>query len=342
MMKPKKLIGNILMVLGSVVLLISLLGMYLPTVQNRQTQLIVASFQKTSGNGLIQWMNNGMNFAMNHGFLLLLIGIGIVLAGILLIISSHADIPASPPKQRRAATAAAAVSARPVPIANPSVTPRVAPVQPVENNPFARYMMDSALPKSTVSAARPQAIEQSPPAPPASDEAEDSRDDILNIWNKIQEQPEDSEGLYIQPVRVEDDEAYRRPEESAESPIYTQAQVDEEAPLVSPMNEASEPQPAEAAIPQTVAESNMPQAFEKFTEAAAMPVSESLSDKHRPVIRSTFRKSTADQPAQELDIPEEISMPPEPIEPAITPESAMDAPLPPSPSRIKSTMGRKH
>lgn len=338
MMKPKKLIGNILMVLGSVVLLVSLLAMYLPTVPNRQTQLIVASFQKPSSNGLIQLMNNGMNFAMNNGFLLLLIGFGIVAGGILLIILSRNDISVVKQKTTKAAPTAAN---RPVVQQNQPFTPKVAPAQPVESNPFARYMKDGSLPKSTVSVDKPQASQQTASHITGANEAEDSRDDILNIWNKIQEQPEDTEELYIQPVHVEDDEAYRRPEDSSDEVDTVEAlNVEEEAhPL---LDEALESQPAGAAEATPAEEPIFPPAFDDIPKGNDIkPVSESSTDKPRPVIRSTFRKSTADQPAQETVLPEETQLPLEAIDQAIIHETAMEDALAQPTSRIKSTMGRK-
>ena len=85
-MKLKKFLGHILTILGGVVLLIGIVAAILPNVQNRQMQLIVDSFRTPSDHWLIQSMNNGFTFAMNHVFLMILLGLVIIAAGILLMI----------------------------------------------------------------------------------------------------------------------------------------------------------------------------------------------------------------------------------------------------------------
>ena len=90
-MKLKKVLGNILTVLGCIVMLIGLLAYVLPQINNRQLQLVLSSFQTPSGNWLIQLMNDGMNFAMDNCFLMLLIGSAITLAGVLLTFSARTD-----------------------------------------------------------------------------------------------------------------------------------------------------------------------------------------------------------------------------------------------------------
>lgn len=342
MMKPKKLIGNTLMVLGSVILLISLLAMYLPTVENRQTQLIVASFQAPSSNPLIQWMNNGMNFAMEHSLLLLLIGIGIVAGGVLLILSARTDKLIA--EQTNDSVPAAVV--RPVPI-RPAAPPQNQPVVPVtaavpEANPFARYMKDDALPKSTVAAAA-QPVPQPAQAAPA--DTESSHDDILNIWSKMQEQPDSSDELFIQPVRVEDDEAYRRPEDQPEETnpfAEAAALLPEITPIENIQTESKSFMP-----PDTNPASNMisDAKIAVPSQPETAPATESVLDTPRPLIRSTFRKSTTDQPAQDPAESAEIA-----VQAASEPsgqtmetfsEKVVEAPALQPASRIKSTMGRK-
>lgn len=339
-MKLKKILGNILLGMGCVVLLIGGVAWYLPTVPNRQMQLIVASFRTPSSNWLIQQMNNGMNFAMEHGFLMLLIGLAMIAVGMLLSISARADEQTKTPVSARTGKAAAMTAAPAAPV-GPAATIRAA--QPVENNPFARYMKDDSLPKSTPTPAGIPVSDTVVQDPAEPDDAQDSRDDILNIWDKIQEQPEDSDNLFIQPVRVEDDEAYRRPEESDDEAIpINQPELPDDTLSAPAIDEA----PISAAMPEPVPVKK-PESLlsvEPVTAPDPEPVPPSPTlDRPRPIIRSTFRKSTADQPAQEPAAEIPVEMPAAPAEPPMETlsENAVEAPAPQPASRIKSTMGRK-
>lgn len=343
-MKLKKILGNILIGLGCVVLLIGGVAWYLPTVPNRQMQLIVASFRTPSSNWLIQQMNNGMNFAMEHGFLMLLIGLAMIAVGMLLSISARADEQTKTPVNARTGKAVA-MTAAPAASFGPAATIRAA--QPVENNPFARYMKDGDLPKSTPAPAGIPVAVTAVQDTAEPDEAQDSRDDILNIWDKIQEQPEDSDDLFIQPVHVEDDEAYRRPEESDDEAVpinQPELPLSDDTLSAPAIDEAPISAAAPESIPAKKPEPTL--SAEHVTAPDPGPVTPTPTlDKPRPIIRSTFRKSTADQPAQEPAIPAENSaeIPAAPSEPPMEAlsGSAMEAPAPQTASRIKSTMGRK-
>ena len=348
-MKSKKLIGNILTVLGSVGFIIGLIAAFLPTVKNKQMQLIISSFQAPSSNGFIQAVNNCMNFAMEHSMVMLLIGLAIIGGGILLIISSRTDEQAMnqarqqthKPVQSVAATRPVTAQAAPV---------RVAPPRPVESNPFARYMKGDELPKSTATPVRTASAD--PEQAEASAEVQSHPDDILNIWEKIQQQPNNADELFIEPVQVEDDEPYRRPEKVDDVPPggENESLPEVNAPEAFENKEKSfinlsldtdliTDEPASEPTPEADHDAAL------FSAAQSpSPVEQPPVEKPRPVIRSTFRKSTVDQPAEELEAVPETELPDAPAsETAIenNPENtaAMSA-LQPA-SRIKSTMGRK-
>ena len=319
-MKLKKVLGNILMVLGSIVMLIGLLAFILPKINNRQLQLVLSSFQTPSSNLLIQWMNNGMNFAMEHCFLMLLIGSVIAMLGVLLIISARTDEEMAVSTRKQKASAANTAYMRPVP------QPPAATAQPVphsmEENPFTRYAKRDELPKSTSAPSKAQ------PEKPQAQQPDDYQDDILTIWDQLQQQPEDADALQIHPVRVENDQAYRRPTDEAEEPAATmpdlptvdlplQPAQPEEEPLSEPVDLPEEPVPA------------VPVAEPVFHTAA--PSSEPGVPKARPVIRSTFPTAAREQPKP---------APKAPVEEPVSIEADVAAPLQPA-SRIKSTMGRK-
>ena len=136
-MKLKKFLGNLLAGLGCIVMLIGLAGFILPRIDNRQLKLVLSSFDTPSDNWLIQLMNNGMNFAMDHSLLMLLIGMAVMAFGFLLAISARTDAQV---QQKSAIMRTAAVSAVPVTAATlhaashpeASEHPRGA-----ESNPFA-------------------------------------------------------------------------------------------------------------------------------------------------------------------------------------------------------------
>ena len=342
-MKLKKFLGNLLAGLGCIVMLIGLAGFILPRIDNRQLKLVLSSFDTPSDNWLIQLMNNGMNFAMDHSLLMLLIGMAVMAFGFLLAISARTDAQV---QQKSAIVRTAAVSAVPVTAATlHAASHPEASEQPrgAESNPFARYMTDSSLPKSTTTSEAVQSDtsrvtakhESEPQQHEETGDAENCRDDILNIWNNIQQQPQDSSELFIQPVHVEDDEAYRRPEDVAAQP------ADPAEPQPEPANEASQFFPLEEEQAAETADEPESPAIPAATVPLAPagrdvpPAAPAAADKPRPVIRSTFRKSTVDQPVSEPDAPAEDTIP------ETMPESAVEAPAMQPASRIKSTMGRK-
>ena len=342
-MKLKKFLGNLLAGLGCIVMLIGLAGFILPRIDNRQLKLVLSSFDTPSDNWLIQLMNNGMNFAMDHSLLMLLIGMAVMAFGFLLAISARTDAQV---QQKGAIMRTAAVSAVPVTAATlHAASHPEASEQPrgAESNPFARYMTDSSLPKSTTTSEAVQSDtsrvaakhESEPQQHEETGDAENCRDDILNIWNNIQQQPQDSSELFIQPVHVEDDEAYRRPEDVTAQP------ADPADPQPEPANEASQFFPLEEEEAAETADEPerpaIPATTVPLTPAGrdVPPAAPAAADKPRPVIRSTFRKSTVDQPVSEPDAPAEDTIP------ETVPESAVEAPAMQPASRIKSTMGRK-
>lgn len=325
-MKLKKVLGNILTVLGCIVMLIGLLAYVLPQINNRQLQLVLSSFQTPSGNWLIQLMNDGMNFAMDNCFLMLLIGSAITLAGVLLTFSARTDEEAQRiQKRKRPVQAAAANTAYMRP--QPAAAPAEPAAHTMEENPFARYAKRDSLPKSTYapSSSRPVAEK------PAAQQSDDVQDDILTIWDQIQHQPEEENNLQVRTTRVEDDQAYRRPTEEESSTADPIPKTVIEPKPVPPAYEepiVHEELPAFAPEPEVFAHQEVSPVQEKVSPPAASVPAE--APKPRPVIRSTF-PTPREQPAPITQLPEE-----EPV----SIETDVAAPLQPT-SRIKSTMGRK-
>lgn len=317
-MKLKKVLSSILIVLGCVMMLIGLVSFALPRIDNQQLQLFLSSFETPSDNPLIQLMNDGMNFAMENCFLMLLIGSAVMMTGILLTFSVRTDeAVAAAQKKRKNASSGTSASIYERPAAQPEEDDPVSFEPPAQVNPFARYLKDDGLPKST-------AVQTASPitAPPAQPEAQGSNDDlqfdILHIWDEIRQQPQSADGLCIQPVHVDDDEAYRRPVFEEAEPI---------APEIIP-----EAVPVQADKDSQVPVSESTPVFEQAQRSVSFtePPRQSAREPQRPVIRSTFRNAAGS--ASEADT---LSAAPS----ASTGTNAAPS-LQPA-SRIKSTMGRK-
>ncbi|MBR2924779.1 MAG: hypothetical protein IKC28_07120 [Clostridia bacterium] len=325
-MKLKKVLGNILTVLGCIVMLIGLLAYVLPQIDNHQLQLVLSTFQTPSSHWLIQLMNDGMNFAMENCFLMLLIGSAVTLFGVLLTFSARTDEEAQRMQTKKRPVQAAVANAaymRP----QPAAAPAESVAHTMEENPFARYAKRDSLPKSTYapSASRPAAEK------PAAQQNNDVQDDILTIWDQIQHQPEEEDNLQVRTTHVEDDQAYRRPTEDEITVVDTIAQATVPPEPVLPVHEepavyeelpAYEPEPEVFTL----------QEVSPVREAVPPPAAPAPMDapKPRPVIRSTF-PTPREQPTPIAQFPEEES---------VSIETNVAAPLQPT-SRIKSTMGRK-
>jgi len=253
-MKLKKVLSSILIILGCIMMLIGLLAFALPRIDNQQLQLVLSSFESPSENPVIQLMNDGMNFAIENCFLMLLIGSAIMMTGILLTFSLRTDeaVAAAQRKQKKHAhTVDHSIYARPATLQEPAEE-EIPYEQPPQVNPFARYLKDDSLPKSTaVQSASP--LTEAPLETDLQSDDDDYQSDILHIWNELQQQPQTSDSPYIQPVRVENDQAYRRP----------------------------------AAEPPAPAEQN----FLPDTASTTSPAPHPVRDQQRPAIRSTFRNA---------------------------------------------------
>ena len=314
-MKLKKVLSSILIILGCIMMLIGLLAFALPRINNQQLQLVLSSFESPSENPVIQFMNDGMNFAIENCFLMLLIGSAIMMTGILLTFSLRTDeaIAAAQRKQKSPAHAPDHSNyARP---ATPQESAEEATYdQPPQVNPFARYLKDDNLPKSTaVQSASPLA--ETTMEPDIQNEADGSQSDILHIWDELQQQPQTSDSLYIQPVRVEDDQAYRRPAAAPHMPAG-QNNLPDPSPAQEPVNH-----PANEAVASTPA---------LDVASTSSPARQPAGDQQRPAIRSTFRNAA--EPVFETAAESAVS--------SVPTGTNVTPPLQPA-SRIKSTMGRK-
>ena len=326
-MKLKKFLGHILTILGGVVLLIGIVAAILPNVQNRQMQLIVDSFRTPSDHWLIQGMNNGFSFAMSHVFLMILLGLVIIAAGVLLMMSARTDaqLKAQSSIHRVKTATAVATTAAATAVAAQQVKSSNA-----EDNPFARYLKEGKLPKSTAASGQEDPSDINP-----LDDEQRVNDNILSMLNEF---PKPEEALFIQPVHVFNDEAYRRPKDNtveviADSTGDEQLTFDESAIDI----EAFEP---EAEEPEAMPEPD-PQPEPEPQPAVAQPAKPAMLDKPRPLIRSTFRKAAEPQPVEEIpQQPVEVVEEPaqQPVDmPEIIPEAMPEpvAEIPDSPPELQ-------
>lgn len=335
-MKLKKFLGHILTVLGSVVLLIGIFAAILPNVTNRQMKLIIESFQTPSDHWLIQSMNNVITFAMNHVFLMILIGLVIIAIGVLLMISARTDAhlkAQSSTHQVKAGTAVVAAGAATA-IAAGAVQPAAQQTKAAnqgEGNPFARYLKEGNVPKSTAvpGSQSPEEFETV-----SQDDGHRNSNSVLSILGDFR-QPPDSDGLFIQPIHIVNDEAYRRPVEDhyAELVLPDTDPVNADDPSFDESSiqmEAFSSEPLAAEVPASASTSEADHAPE-----AALPADAAALARPRPLIRSTFHKASAPQLAEEPAVPEHAEVPaeeptlPDPqVElPESLPETLMEAPV---------------
>lgn len=84
MMKIRKTIGGILFGLGCALTFIGLIALILPTIENDQLKLVLASFDTPSDHLVVSLMNSGMSFAMHNGWKVLICGAVTLIIGLLL------------------------------------------------------------------------------------------------------------------------------------------------------------------------------------------------------------------------------------------------------------------
>ncbi len=316
-MKLKKVSGNLLTGLGCTVTLIGLAAYVLPKINNRQLKLVLSSFRSPSNNPLIQLMNNGMNFAMEHCFMMILLGCGIMMTGILLCISVRTDEEVQAARNARIAKTAARANA-PAPADAPYQRPQgmarpVATVHTEEDNPFARYIAEGSLPRRTLSRSS-----EKPAATPVLEPAQTApADDILLTFDTADHTPPEQPAVInIQPTPEENHHIHMRP--------AVQMQPEEPAVEAASQPQAVMPVQAAPAAPEPMMQAAP--AANKPVPARPAPAADQ-PPAQRPMIRSTFRKLTPVQPEQHApeSVPEKSA-----VQPTLAPAS-----------RIKSTMGHK-
>lgn len=249
-MKAAKFFGVVLICVGCIVAFVGIAACVLPMIQNDQLRLVLSSFGTASDNVVVNIMNSAMTYALQHCYLVLAAGAGIVLIGALCQIYA-ARQQAQPQMRWERAGAAAQPCAVPgvvgtVPQWRSSKAEEVG-----ERNPFASIGTmksrtaepnDSILPREPLQTF----------APSAQSKAETLRDSAAG----------DEAARYARPTRQEAASPYARPVEEqvrqqAFQPPYQEREAKEQpflgqngfAPqrVVVPQGEAGEPSAAETA-----------------------------------------------------------------------------------------------
>lgn len=299
-MKARKILGNLLAGLGGVLFFIGLIALLLPKTQNQQLQLLLNSFRTPTDNILLQWMNNGMNGAMDHCVQVIIFGLVLTALGLLLIFSVRTTTAAKPVQRMRQPVHAVPVTvpAQPNPFARNQM-----PAE--EANPFARYIAPDVLPKSTaVRSAEPAAM-LAEEAPAGSDEEllyglVDDEDDDTDTAIYYPLQPDDSsdDDDDDDDVDVDDDDA-----NEVEEAVLPTAEVPAEE--VSADESFAEELPAADPVAE-------PEFFAPVTDESLEPAAEDAAAEPD----SLEEASTEEAPAEAL--PAEVPVAePEPLEPVI-------------------------
>ena len=86
MMKLRRTLGGILFGVGCAFAFIALLALVLPSFENDQLKLVLASFDMESDNTVVDLMNRGMSYALHNGWQVLLFAAVLMVVGLLLLL----------------------------------------------------------------------------------------------------------------------------------------------------------------------------------------------------------------------------------------------------------------
>ena len=114
-MKARKIFGVLFTILGSMTVFLSLAALILPLMANQQMNLVLESFYRPSERMLVNAINGLMSFLLENSVLMLFAGAGILLVGILLLLSAT-RYEEEQNASRRSAERTQAVQPRPAPI----------------------------------------------------------------------------------------------------------------------------------------------------------------------------------------------------------------------------------
>lgn len=93
MMKLRRTLGGILFGVGCAFAFIAVLALFLPSVENDQLKLVLASFDMKSEHPVVNVMNQGMSYALHNGWQMLLFAGILMVVGLLLLLFSREPEP---------------------------------------------------------------------------------------------------------------------------------------------------------------------------------------------------------------------------------------------------------
>lgn len=151
MMKLRRTLGGILFGVGCAFAFIALISLILPSVENDQLKLVLASFDMEADHPVVDLMNRGMSYALHNGWQVLIFSAVLMAAGLLMLLLFNS-------KPQRA------------PVQDPYRRPEAAqpPVQwesPASSEPQANPFASAALWEHQFAPAKRQAAEPENPFP---------------------------------------------------------------------------------------------------------------------------------------------------------------------------------
>jgi len=147
--KARKFFGVLFTILGAMTAFLSIAVLILPLIANDQTRLVLDSFYQPSDNPLVNLMNSVLAFMTENGTLTLALGAGLLLTGILLLLSA-ARLEEERAAKRRSAQRKVLPSSQPVPQWKPNS-------QASQPNPFNLQPQEVIPQKTPVPEAVPAA-----------------------------------------------------------------------------------------------------------------------------------------------------------------------------------------
>lgn len=166
--KVRKFFGVLFTILGAMTAFLSVAVLILPLVANDQTRLVLESFYQTSDNPLVNIINKVISFMIENGTLTLALGTGVLLTGILLLLST-VRLEEEQAGNRRSAQRKNPSSPQAAPVwqtrkteKTPERNPFIAPMQ---EQPEQRKPTVSPAPDRTQEVNAPAAVQGEVPAP---------------------------------------------------------------------------------------------------------------------------------------------------------------------------------
>lgn len=274
-MKAGKAFGILFTIMGSMTVFLALGVLILPLIANEQMSLVLNSFYQSSEHFLVNAMNKMMTFMLENSVLTLVGGIGLLLVGILLLLS------VSRYEEEQAVSQRTTQRIQNTPIREAPVWQNRAPKEQAAPNPFAVPLKEYAVPEQNqaVGQEKPQTLED------AQDSLEEQSVPMPFVTKYIPAPPSDITAQHNEKTQLQNEP-------------FTETSTSEEEVFSGSPKKLPRPQLALEASPETTSEGHYAPLFsvhassEKNTVPTEETKTASNPQKQKIKIKSTMGKHT--------------------------------------------------